>query len=145
MNEFLVFETEHFTASQASAYRLPGYMIVECKLDVTRLDELAPDAAHELCTSLAEAERIVRELLSPERVYTLRFGEFVPRIHFHVVPRTARVAAAYAAETDDSAPYNGARLVDWLWSHHASLEYGDAALQDFVTAARESTTLGTRA
>ena len=48
MNELLVFETEHFTASQAEAYRLPGYLIVESRSDVTRLDEFSPEATREL-------------------------------------------------------------------------------------------------
>ena len=142
MNELLVFETEHFTAGQAKDYRLPGYLIVESKAEVTRLDAFSPEASRELWTCLAEAERIVHELVSPERIYNLRFGEFLPRIHFHVIPRTARVAAGYAVAIDDPPPYNGARLVDWLWSHHAELGFDDAELRDFVAAARANTTLG---
>lgn len=80
--------------------------------------------------------RIVRELVAPERIYTLRFGEMNPRIHFHVIPRTARVAEAYAGEVEDAPPYNGARLVDWLWTRHASLGFTDGELRDFVAAAR---------
>lgn len=137
MDDLLIFETEHFTVGQASSYRLPGYVIVESNADVDRLDALPPGALGDLATCLAETERIVRELVAPERIYTLRFGELLPRIHFHVIPRTARVAAAYAAEVDDAPPYNGARLVDWLWRRHASLGFTDAELDAFVTAARD--------
>lgn len=136
MDDTSIFETEHFTASQAPSYRLPGYVIVESKGDVDRLDALPPGALNDLATCLAESERIVRELVAPERIYTLRFGEVQPRIHFHVIPRTARVGAGYAAEVGDVPPFNGARLVDWLWRRHASLGFTDAELDSFVTAAR---------
>ena len=136
-DELLIFETEHFTVGQARGYRLPGYLIVESKAEVERLDAFSPEATADLWACLAEAERIVRELVAPERTYTLRFGEMVPRIHFHVIPRTARVGEAYAREVDDAPPYSGARLVDWLWNHHASLAYSDDELRAFVSAARE--------
>lgn len=46
------------------------------------------------------------------------------------------LAEAYAAEVEDAPPYNGARLVDWLWTRHASLGFTDEELFDFVAVAR---------
>lgn len=135
MTDPILFETDHFTARQAPT-RLPGYVILDSKVDCSDLAALAPDAAADLMQCLREAERIVRALVAPERVYTLRFGEVQPRIHFHVVPRTARVAESYTAAVDDPAPHNGARLVDWLWEHHADLGHSDADLAAFVAQAR---------
>jgi len=134
----VIFETAHFTASQARAYRLPGYVIVESKAEVDRLDALAEAAQRDLVRCLAKAERIVRELTAPERVYTLRFGELQPRLHFHVIPRTARVGAAFAADTGARPPFDGAQLVAWLWQAHASLGFTDAELAAFAAAARAS-------
>ncbi len=37
MNDYLFFETDHFTVSQVSGYRVPGYVIVQSKVDCTRL------------------------------------------------------------------------------------------------------------
>jgi diadenosine tetraphosphate (Ap4A) HIT family hydrolase len=136
VDELLLFRTAHFTASQARSYRLPGYVIVESVADVDRIDALEPDARRDLVACLAEAERLVRAHTEPERVYTLRFGEMQPRIHFHVIPRTARVAAAYAAEVDDAPPWSGARLVDGLWRRHASLGFSDEEIAAFVELAR---------
>ena len=135
MDDQTLFETAHFIARQAP-YRLPGYVILDSKAEVDDLAALAPDAAADLMHCLREAERIVRALVTPERVYTLRFGEVQPRIHFHVVPRTPRVAEAYTAKIDDPAPHNGARLVDWLWEHHADLGFSDDDLGAFVTQAK---------
>jgi diadenosine tetraphosphate (Ap4A) HIT family hydrolase len=132
----VIFETAHFTAAQAAAYRLPGYVIVESKAAVDRLDALSAAAQRDLAACLAEAERIVRALTAPERVYTLRFGELRPRLHFHVIPRTARVGAAFAADAGAVPPFDGAKLVAWLWHNHASLGFTDAELAAFVAAAR---------
>lgn len=136
MSELGIFEGEHWRAVQASDYRLPGYLIVESKHEVRELDALSEQATRELWTSLARAERIVRALVAPERVYTLRFGELVPRLHFHVIPRTARVGSAFALACGQRAPFNGARLVDWLWDHHQELGSTDEELRAFVEAAR---------
>ena len=131
----VVLASSHWTVRQAD-YRVPGYLIVDGRAEHTRLDELDDAARADLMRCLASAERIVRALCEPERVYTLRFGEMVPRLHFHVVPRTAQIAAAYAAEVDDEPPFNGARVVAWLWANHASLGVGDAELDAWVRAAR---------
>ncbi|MDF1798708.1 MAG: hypothetical protein P1V81_05995 [Planctomycetota bacterium] len=142
MSDQLIFETANFTAEQASGYRLPGYVIVQLKPPGTQLAALTPAQSAELTACLAEAERLVQELVQPERIYLMKFGELVPQIHFHVMPRTAALAAAFQAETGDQPPFNGARVVAWLWEHHASLGHTDAELADFVTRARASATLG---
>jgi len=142
MSDKLIFETANFTAEQASGYRLPGYVIVQLKPAGTHLAALTPEQSAELMTCLAEAERLVQELVEPERIYLMKFGEMVPQIHFHVVPRTAALAAAYQAEVDDDPPLNGARVVAWLWDRHASLGHTDAELADFATRARASAAPG---
>lgn len=133
----LLKETEHFTVSQASGYRVPGYLIVEAKEDITRLADFELGTSAELMQLVVEAEACVEKLVRPGRIYVMKFAEFNPRIHFHIVPRTERVGAAFEAATGASAPYNGAALVAWLWDHHLSLGFTDADLAGFVDAARE--------
>ncbi|MFT5288478.1 MAG: diadenosine tetraphosphate (Ap4A) HIT family hydrolase [Planctomycetota bacterium] len=136
MSNHLLFETEHFTASQADGYRIPGYVIVNAKSEVTELADFPPDVATELMQCLARAEALVKALIQPERIYLMKFGEMVPRVHFHIFPRTARIGDAYAAEVDDPKPYSGARLVDWIWQHHAALGFTDREIKHFVEGAR---------
>lgn len=136
MSELTIHVSTHFSVSQASFCRLPGYLIVESRADITRLDELSEEALHDLAHCLAESERVVRDLLEPERVYTLRFGESLPRIHFHVIPRTARVAELYSSQVADQPPFSGASLVAWLWRNEASLQIQDDELQGFLQRAK---------
>jgi hypothetical protein len=46
------------------------------------------------------------------------------------------VGAAFAAETGDAPPFDGARLVAWLWRVHAGLGFTDAELAAFAAEAR---------
>ncbi len=85
---------------------------------------------------MRRAEAMVRELLQPERTYWMQFGEMVPQLHYHLVPRTAHVGEAYALASGEEAPLDGARLVAWLWEEHASLGYDERALEDFLRRAR---------
>ena len=136
MKYLRAFETDHFTADQAGDYRVPGYVIVQTKGECTRMADLTPAEVADLTRCLARAESLVERVVRPERIYVLKFGEQNPRIHFHVFPRTTRIAEAYAAEVGDEPPYNGARLVDWIWQDHASLGFSDAEIQLFVDEAR---------
>ncbi len=136
MNDYLIFETENFTVSQIAGYRVPGYVIVESKAECTALADYNEEQTVDLAQCLANAEALVQEVVAPERIYVMKFGEQNPRIHFHVFPRTERIGNAYAAQVQDEKPYSGARLVDWVWSHHGSLGFTDAELREFVEQAR---------
>jgi len=136
MRDYLVFETDHFTVSQAKAYRVPGYLIVESKANRTRVAGFTPGQAADLLKCLADAETLVQAIVKPERVYILKFGEAKPRVHFHVFPRTARLARAYLAHVPDRKPYSGARIVDWTWRNHESIGFTDRQIRAFIDKAR---------
>ena len=68
----------------------------------------------------------------------MKFGEVNPRVHFHVFPRTTRIGQAYGDEIDDKAPFNGAKLVDWIWANHGSLGFSDDDIHNFINQARNS-------
>ena len=136
MQDLLILETEHSTIEQAYGFRIPGYLIVQPKVVSTRLADLSRVQAADLFNCLAKAEDLIQELIRPERVYALRFGEENPQIHFHVIPRTAALEAAYLAQVLDGKPYSGARIVDWIWLNHESLGYTEEQIRNFVAAAR---------
>ncbi len=136
MKDYTIFETDHFTASQASGYRVPGYVIVQSKAQCMRMVDLSPDQAADLTKCLAKAEALIQQTVQPERIYILKFGEANPQVHFHVFPRTERIAAAYAAQVQDERPYSGARIVDWVWHNHESLRFTDEEIQNFVDETR---------
>lgn len=136
MDPLMITETEHCTMVQASGYRLPGYVIVELKAPCTHVSHMGPDVAADFYRCLALAESLVQDVIEPERIYVMKFGEMVPQVHFHVVPRTASLQRAYLAAVDDEPPCSGARVVDWLWTNHAKLGHTDAEITAFAERAR---------
>ena len=138
MNNYLIFETDYFTVSQTSDYRVPGYVIILSKAPFTHITEFTPEQAGDLVRCLANAEAIVQQIIEPERIYIMKFGEVNPRIHFHVFPRTSRIATAYEKAVEDKPPYNGARVVDWIWNNHESLGFTNAEIEAFAEEARKN-------
>ena len=136
MMDYTIFETEYFTVSQANDYRVPGYVIILSKVECTRVADFTPDQSADLLKCLADSEALVQEIIEPERIYVMKFGEVNPRVHFHVFPRTKRIAEAYLAQVPDKEPYCGARIVDWVWHNHESLGFTDEDIRNFVNKAK---------
>ncbi|MFT4539780.1 MAG: diadenosine tetraphosphate (Ap4A) HIT family hydrolase [Planctomycetota bacterium] len=137
MTDLSIDETDNFTIEQSAEYRLPGYLIVQNKNGAREFSDLDAGAGVELQHCLSRAEAMLRELLEPERTYICKFAELNPVMHFHLFPRTARVGEVYAAQTQETAPFNGARLMAWTWEKHALFGFSDEDIADFVGRARE--------
>ncbi len=136
MENYQLFETEHFVARQADGYRIPGYVIIMSKSARTALADFSAAEQAELMQCIARAEALVQKLIQPERIYVMKFAEVNQTVHFHVFPRTAAIGKAFATAQGEPAPYNGARLVDWIWDAHTSLQYSDTQIEDFIIQAR---------
>lgn len=139
MKDKRIFESAYFTASQASDSGVPGHLIVESRIECTEISGFTTDQSADLMRCLAKAETVVQEILEPERIYILKFGEAVPQVHFHVFPRTARLLQAYLEHVADQAPYSGARIMDWIWTHKESVGFTENEVQAFVDEARART------
>lgn len=133
-----IWQSDWVRVSQARSVPLPGYLFVESLSGCTEFDRLDPESGRELQEGIRIAERLVRRLIDPERVYVLKFGEADQHIHFHIVPRTREVLSGYLESTKDTAPYNGARITAWIWEHAGSLGYAPSDIAAFVRAAREA-------
>ena len=139
MKDMRIFESTYFTTSQASDSGVPGHLIVESRIECTAISGFTTDQSADFMRCLARAETVVQEILEPERIYILKFGEAVPRVHFHVFPRTARLLRAYLNHVADQAPYSGARIMDWTWTHRKSVGFTEQEVQAFVVEARART------
>ena len=135
--DYLIQETDRFTIKQSDLYRVPGYLIIESKADLTTVTEFDSEASVDLLQCVATAETLLQKLLQPERIYIMKFGEMNPRVHFHVFPRTKRIGDAFRSALGEDAPYNGARLVDWVWSNHESLGFTDDDIEKVLNVAQK--------
>ncbi len=136
MDSLTLRTTAYTRVSQARSFRVPGYLIVEPLRRVHSLEELTEAERADLLDVLAAAERWVRTLMEPERVYQLRFGESDGAVHFHVVPRTTQLLEGYLKSHAEDPPYSGARIVDWVWFHQGELGYTQAEVDEWVERAR---------
>ena len=137
MNTHTLWQSEFFKLSQSYDYRFPGYLFVECISSVQKLNNLHSDESQELIAALKLAEHLIHTLIRPERIYILKFGESEQRVHFHIVPRTAKLLDAYLRTCMVSPPYNGALITVWLWANANSLGHSDEEINGFISSARQ--------
>jgi histidine triad (HIT) family protein len=64
-----------------------GYLMVEPKRHVTGLGELTEDEAAALGRLVNDVARALRDVEGAEHIYSFVFGDAVPHLHVHVVPR----------------------------------------------------------
>ena len=65
----------------------PGYLRVIWKAHVAEMTELAAaDCAH-LWRVVLGTERVLRRLMSPDKINLASLGNVVPHLHWHVIPR----------------------------------------------------------
>lgn len=123
----VIFEADQLTCSFPESGFIPGYMIIFLKADITSVDQLDQAARLSLIDTIALLQAAIKEVINPERIYTLSIGEIQPRLHFHIFPRTKQLLADYqlklALEKDQ--PVSGMHLFEW-----ARQEYHATPLDD---------------
>jgi histidine triad (HIT) family protein len=70
-----------------------GYMVLKPKRHVRTLVDLLPAEATGLGQAAQELTAAMHAALRPERIYVCSFGEAVPHLHFHLLPRYADMPA----------------------------------------------------
>lgn len=67
----------------------PGFCRVILNAHVKEMTDLGEAERARLMGVVYEVERALRELLSPEKINLACFGNLVPHLHWHVIPRFA--------------------------------------------------------
>lgn len=137
MDAYVIWQNRYHKLSQSYDFAVPGYLFVESRSDACSLDALTVQESQSLIAALQLAEHVLNTLIRPQRSYVLRFGESDASVHFHVIPRTAKLLAAYLEEHRDEPPYNGALITAWLWSNAHKLAHGRQEISAFIQAARQ--------
>jgi diadenosine tetraphosphate (Ap4A) HIT family hydrolase len=66
---------------------LRGYLILKPRRHVHELADLTDVETATLGPVLRLLLRAMRSVLAPEHIYVVSFGETVPHLHFHLIPR----------------------------------------------------------
>lgn len=114
MDNLIVFENEHFIIKQCSDVSVPGYLIIEPKIEVFYLSDLSQDVLQLLTSLLAKVEKILREVLRVEQIYIVKFSELNKVIHFHIFPRTESIFQTYIQDNPSKRDQiSGPLIFDW--------------------------------
>jgi diadenosine tetraphosphate (Ap4A) HIT family hydrolase len=86
----------------------PGYCRVVPDRHVREMTDLAPEERQRLMRVVFEVEAVLREALAPDKVNLASFGNVVPHLHWHVIPRYRDdrhfPASVWAAPSRDRSP-----------------------------------------
>jgi diadenosine tetraphosphate (Ap4A) HIT family hydrolase len=64
-----------------------GRCVVAYREHYTELFQLAPSDLHEYTDEVAGVARVMFEILKPKKISYAIFGDLVPHIHYHLVPK----------------------------------------------------------
>lgn len=67
----------------------PGFCRVILGDHVKEMTDLSPAARERLMEAVFATEATLRELMQPDKINLATFGNVVPHIHWHVIPRFA--------------------------------------------------------
>jgi len=65
----------------------PGFCRVIWTEHVREMTDLAPEAREHLMRIVFAVESVVRALFSPQKINLASFGNMVPHVHWHIIPR----------------------------------------------------------
>jgi len=65
----------------------PGLCRVIAQAHVKEMSDLDPDSRARTMHAVLAAEEALRELLAPDKINLASFGNVVPHLHWHVIPR----------------------------------------------------------
>ncbi len=85
----------------------PGFCRVILNAHKKEMTDLAEVERNRLMNAVYVVEKLLRELLQPEKINLASFGNMVPHLHWHVIPRYADdphfPGSVWSAKTRDGA------------------------------------------
>ena len=92
---------------------LPGYLVLVARGEKATLAELSSETQSELGKMLARLDGALRTICGAEHVYVLRFSESISAVHFHIFPRTQKLAEQWLADLGRCDEIDGPELFVW--------------------------------
>lgn len=87
----IIFQTKYWSCDHAFDIPLPGFLFLKTNRHVESITNLNENEAKELGPALLKITKAIDEILTPERIYVLRYGEVIKHVHFWLLPRTYEV------------------------------------------------------
>jgi len=85
--EIVVWRDAHYRVVRAEIEGYPGFLRVVLGRHVAEMTDLQPSERDRLMHVVFAVEQGLRELYRPDKVNLASFGNQVPHLHWHVIPR----------------------------------------------------------
>lgn len=85
----VLWEDNHCRVIDAGDPDYPGYCRVIWNAHVREMSDLADTSRTHLVDIVCGVERVLRDLLNPDKINLASLGNQVPHLHWHVIPRFA--------------------------------------------------------
>ena len=82
-----LWRNEHFYVLHANDPLIPGFVRVVAVDHIPEMSDLTPQLRNELWELLNLIESVMRKEMQPKKVNLAEFGNMVPHLHWHVIPR----------------------------------------------------------
>lgn len=86
-HEEQLWANQHFRVIAVSDTNYPGYVRVICNRHAAELTDLSEPEQADMMRLLIQIERLMRKMLSPDKINLASLGNQVPHLHWHVIPR----------------------------------------------------------
>jgi diadenosine tetraphosphate (Ap4A) HIT family hydrolase len=110
----IVLQNKSFTVSPCIDCDVPGYLVLVARDEQAALSRLSDETLAQLGPTLGRLEAAVQKVADAEHVYILRFSEGLSSVHFHIFPRTRKLAEQWLASAKPpDKNLNGPHIFAW--------------------------------
>lgn len=118
----IIYKDCFFTIEHTVSYDIPGYLILSFNKHIPLADQ-GMDVLSKLGPLLALSTQSIQEVVKPQKVYCLLFGEKNENPHFHLFPRTKELKQEYESlfGIRPDGAVSGPDLFSWITKHKHGL------------------------
>ena len=77
----------HFYVIDAKDPDYPGYVRIVSTQHKKEMTDLSEEASEAILKALLLTEKVMRDVMRPDKVNLAEFGNMVPHLHWHIIPR----------------------------------------------------------
>ena len=83
----IIFNCELYRIILVADDYYPGYLRIVLNRHLKELTDLSDEENLTIYQALIRAEKILRKLLTPDKINLASFGNLTPHVHWHLIPR----------------------------------------------------------
>lgn len=109
----IIWRNEQLRVIRTDDEHHPGFTRVIWQDHVTEMTQLSPSARQRLMETVWRVEQAQRDWLEPDKINLAQFGNMVPHLHWHVIPRWAQDSHFPEAIWAPAPHRSAAQEADW--------------------------------